>query len=39
MNKNKIGRILITGITLIAMISILFVNPIPQDLSYHVFVD
>ncbi len=39
MKKNKIGQILITSISLLAIIGIFFVKPIPQDLAYHGFID
>lgn len=39
MSKNKIGKTLITLISLIAIIGIFFVKPIEQDLNYHNFID
>jgi len=39
MTKNKIGKYLITAISLAAVVGILFINPIKQDLSYHGFID
>jgi hypothetical protein len=39
MTKIKAGKTLIAGISMIAVIVILFVKPIPQDLSYHGFID
>lgn len=35
----KIRKTLIIGISLIAVIAILFVDTIPQDLLYHGFID
>ncbi|MCF6318486.1 MAG: ceramidase [Proteobacteria bacterium] len=39
MNKNKIGKVLITSVSLLAVIGVFFIKPIPQDLAYHGFID
>ena len=39
MKKDKIKRVLIIGLTILAIIAVMFVNPIPQDISYHGFID
>lgn len=39
MTKVKLGKLLIAVVSLIAITGIFFVQPIPQDLSYHGFVD
>ena len=39
MDKNKTGKVLITILSLLAIIGVFFVKPIPQDLAYHGFID
>lgn len=39
MTKQKVGNLLITFITVLAIVAIFFVEPIKQNLSYHQFVD
>ena len=39
MTTNKTGKILITLISLVAIIGVFFVKPIPQDLAYREFAD
>lgn len=39
MGKQKIGKFLITIISLFSVVAIFFIDPIKQDLAYHQFVD